>query len=123
MTTATDDALWAAIAEPSRRRVLDLLVGGGEATASALAGEVPFTRQAVMKHLAVLEQVKLVTRHREGREVLFRVDPDRLDEASRALTRVAHAWDRRLVDIKQIAEAGYERARTERAFPSADDEG
>ncbi len=122
MTTATDDALWAAIAEPSRRRLLDLLVRGGEATASALAGEVPFTRQAVMKHLAVLEQAKLVTRHREGREVLFRVDPHRLDEASRALTRVAQAWERRLVDIKQIAEAGYARARTELASQSADDE-
>ena len=122
MTTATDDALWAAIAEPSRRRVLDLLVGGGEATASALAGEVPFTRQAVMKHLAVLEQVKLVTRHREGREVLFRVDPQRLDEASRALTRVAQAWERRLDDIKQIAEARYARAQTDLESRS-DDEG
>jgi DNA-binding transcriptional ArsR family regulator len=114
MTTATDDALWAAIAEPSRRRVLDLLVRGGEATASALAAEVPFTRQAVIKHLAVLEQAKLVTRRKEGREVLFRVDPGRLDEASRALTRVARAWDRRLGDIKEIAEAEYQRSRTDK---------
>jgi DNA-binding transcriptional ArsR family regulator len=121
MTTSTDDALWAAIAEPSRRRVLDLLVRG-DATASALAAEVPFTRQAVMKHLAVLEQAKLVTRHKEGREVLFRVDPGRLDEASRALAQVAQAWERRLVDIKQIAEAGYARARTELGSRSADDE-
>src|SRR6185503_16623420 len=72
MTTSADDALWAAIAEPSRRRVLDLLVRGGEATASALAADVPFTRQAVIKHLAVLEQAALVTRRREGREVRFR---------------------------------------------------
>jgi len=109
MKTSTDDALWAAIAEPSRRRVLDLLVRGGAATASALAAEVPFTRQAVMKHLAVLEQARLVTRRREGREVLFRVDARRLDEATRVVARVAHDWERRLVDIKHLAEGAYER--------------
>ena len=107
MTTPADDALWAAIAEPSRRRVLDLLVRGGEATASALADEVPFTRQAVIKHLAVLEQAALVTRRREGREVLFSVDGNRLDEAARVVARVAQNWERRLVDIKHIAEAAH----------------
>jgi DNA-binding transcriptional ArsR family regulator len=109
MTTSADDALWAAIAEPSRRRVLDLLVRGGEATASALAADVPFTRQAVIKHLAVLEQAALVTRRREGREVRFRVDAGRLDEAARVVASVASEWERRLVDIKQIAEARYKR--------------
>jgi DNA-binding transcriptional ArsR family regulator len=109
MTPSADDALWAAIAEPSRRLVLDLLVRDGEATASALAANVPFTRQAVIKHLAVLEQAALVTRRREGREVRFRVDAGRLDEAARVVASVASEWDRRLVDIKQIAEASYER--------------
>jgi ArsR family transcriptional regulator, cadmium/lead-responsive transcriptional repressor len=102
------DELWSAIADPSRRRVLDLLVQGGEATASSLAVEVPFTRQAVAKHLAVLEGAGLVTRHKEGREVLFRVDPARLDDATRALTRVANDWDRRLVIIKRLAEAAHQ---------------
>jgi len=109
MKTSADDVLWAAIAEPSRRRVLDLLVRRGPATASALAAEVPFTRQAVIKHLAVLEQTKLVTRRREGREVLFRVDARRLDEATRVVARVAHDWERRLVDIKHLAEAAFDR--------------
>jgi DNA-binding transcriptional ArsR family regulator len=109
MTASADDVIWAAIAEPSRRRVLDLLVQGGEATASALAADVPFTRQAVIKHLAVLEQAELVTRRRRGREVLFRVDPRRLDEASRVVAGVAQEWERRLVDIKDIAEAEYQR--------------
>ena len=107
MTTPADDALWAAIAEPSRRRVLDLLVRGGEATASSLADNVPFTRQAVIKHLAVLEQAALVNRRREGREVRFRVDANRLDEAARVVARVAQDWERRLGDIKQISEAAY----------------
>ena len=51
MTAQTDDELWSAIADPSRRQVLDLLVSNGEASASWLAGRVPFTRQAVSKHL------------------------------------------------------------------------
>ena len=55
METEPDDELWAAIADPSRRRVLDLIVQRGEATASSLADQVPFTRQAVSKHLVVLE--------------------------------------------------------------------
>ena len=103
--TEPDDDLWAAIADPSRRRVLDLLVQQGEATASALAGQVPFTRQAVSKHLVVLEEVGLVGRRKDGREVLFRVEPDRLDQATRAMTEVARQWDRRLKTIKRLAEA------------------
>lgn len=105
--TAPDDELWSAIADPSRRRVLDLLVEHGEATASALAGDVPFTRQAVSKHLVVLEEAGLIGRRKQGREVLFRVDADRLDEATRAMNEVAQRWDRRLVAIKRLAEAAH----------------
>jgi DNA-binding transcriptional ArsR family regulator len=108
MTSDTDDALWAAIAEPSRRRVIDLLVRGGEATASTLAGEVPFTRQAVIKHLAVLEDARLVTRRRTGREVRFRIDPERLDDATRVMAQLARDWDRRLNRIKELAEAAHQ---------------
>jgi DNA-binding transcriptional ArsR family regulator len=108
MTGEPDDELWSAIADPSRRRVLDLLVRGGEATASTLAHDVPFTRQAVVKHLAVLEQAGLVARRREGREVLFRVDAGRLDEATRALAQVANDWGLRLVAIKRLAEAAHQ---------------
>ena len=104
MTPSRGDELLAAIGEPSRRRVLDLLVRDGEASASALANEVPFTRQAVMKHLAALEDVGLVTRHRDGREVRFRVDPKRLDQATRAMARLAAEWDRRLETIKRLSE-------------------
>ena len=107
MRTGVDDELWSAIADPSRRRVLDLLVRSGEATPSGLAAGVPFSRQAVSKHLAVLEQAGLVVARREGREVRYRVDPERLDQASRALSSVADDWDRRLQSIKQLAEGAY----------------
>jgi DNA-binding transcriptional ArsR family regulator len=102
-----DDELWSAIGDPSRRRVQDLLVRGGDASASALAGQVPFSRQAVAKHLAVLEHVGLISRRRAGREVLYQVDAARLDQATRALAEIASQWDRRLDTIKRLAEAAH----------------
>jgi DNA-binding transcriptional ArsR family regulator len=107
MPTDVDDELWSAIADPSRRRVLDLLVRDGEATPSLLADGVPFSRQAVSKHLTVLEHAGLVTSRRQGREVRYRVAPERLSEATRTMTTVAEEWDRRLLRIKQLAEAAY----------------
>jgi DNA-binding transcriptional ArsR family regulator len=111
MSSDPGDELWSAIADPSRRRVLDLLVREGDATASSLALKVPFTRQAVAKHLGILEGAGLVSRHKVGREVLFRVDPDRLDDATRAMTQVASDWDRRLTMIKRLAEAAHREAK------------
>ncbi len=110
MWTETDDDLWAAIADPSRRRVLDLLVQQGEASASWLARHVPFTRQAVSKHLVVLEQAGLIGRRKQGREVLYGVHADRLDQATRAMAEVARRWDRRLDTIKRLAEAAHAQA-------------
>jgi DNA-binding transcriptional ArsR family regulator len=114
MTTEPDDRLWAAIADPSRRRVLDLLVQRGEASASRLAGQVPFSRQAVSKHLVVLEQAGLIGHRKEGREVLYRVDAERLDQATRALADVARQWDRRLETIKRLAEAAHAEGATQK---------
>ena len=114
MTTQADDELWSAIADPSRRRVLDLLVSHGDVSASWLAGHVPFSRQAVSKHLVVLEQAGLISRRKQGREVLYRVDADRLDQATQAMADIAAQWDRRLGMIKHLAEAAYAEARNQR---------
>ena len=107
MTTQADDELWSAIADPSRRRVLDLLVSNGAVSASWLAGRVPFSRQAVSKHLAVLEEAGLVSRRKLGREVLYLVEADRLDQATRAMAELAAQWDRRLIGIKRLAETAH----------------
>jgi DNA-binding transcriptional ArsR family regulator len=111
MTTQADDALWSAIADPSRRRVLDLLVTNGEVSASWLAGRVPFSRQAVSKHLIVLEEARLVSRRKQGREVLYRIEADRLDQATKAMADVAAQWDQRIVAIKRLAEAAHAEAK------------
>jgi DNA-binding transcriptional ArsR family regulator len=107
MTAQTDDALWSAIADPSRRQVLDLLVSNGGVSASWLAGRVPFSRQAVAKHLVVLERTGLVSRRKQGREVLYQVEADRLDQAARAMAELAARWDRRLDAIMRLAEAAH----------------
>jgi ArsR family transcriptional regulator, cadmium/lead-responsive transcriptional repressor len=107
MTAQVDDELWSAIGDPSRRRVLDLLVSSGEASASWLAGRVPFSRQAVSKHLVVLERAGLIRRRRQGREVLYQVQTDRLDQAARAMAQLAAQWDRRLGMIKRLAETAH----------------
>jgi DNA-binding transcriptional ArsR family regulator len=105
-TAATeDDALWAAVADPTRRRVLDALLEQGEASTTALAEHLPVTRQAVAKHLAVLHRVGLVAGQRRGREVRYAVRPERLDDAAKAMARVAAQWERRLARIKRLAES------------------
>jgi DNA-binding transcriptional ArsR family regulator len=100
-----DDELWAAVADPTRRRLLDSLLAHGEATATTLAGELPVTRQAIAKHLAVLERAALVDSRRVGREVRYSVRPERLDVATERLARVAAEWDGRLAAIKRLAES------------------
>jgi ArsR family transcriptional regulator, cadmium/lead-responsive transcriptional repressor len=120
MTAQADDELWSAVADPSRRRVLDLLVSNGEVSASWLAGRVPFTRQAVSKHLVVLEQAGLISRRKQGREVLYQVEADRLDQAAQAMADLAAQWDRRLATIKRLAEAAHaEAAHAEAAHAEA----
>jgi DNA-binding transcriptional ArsR family regulator len=123
MTAQADDELWSAIADPSRRRVLDLLVSNGEVSASWLAGHVPFSRQAVSKHLVVLEETGLVSRRKQGREVLYQVEADRLDQATRAMAALAAQWDRRLGTIKRLAEAAHAEAKKARALTLPSKEG
>jgi ArsR family transcriptional regulator, cadmium/lead-responsive transcriptional repressor len=106
-----DDELLAAVAEPSRRQLVDVLLALGEATPTVLAGDLPFTRQAVAKHLAVLERVGIVEGRRHGREVRYTVRADRLDTATRAMTALAARWDRRPRAIKALAESAHREER------------
>jgi len=100
-----EEELVEAVADSSRRRVLDLLLARGELTPTALAAELPFTRQTVAKHLAVLDRAGLVASTRHGREVRYSVKPEHLDVAVRAMARVAARWDARLEAIKKASEA------------------
>ncbi|WP_028057429.1 ArsR/SmtB family transcription factor [Candidatus Solirubrobacter pratensis] len=103
--TAVLDQVWTAVGDPSRRRLLDLLLDTGESTPTKLASQLPLTRQAVSKHLAVLERAGLVNSTPQGRQMTYRIRVDEFDRATRSIAEVAARWDRRLGAIKAIAEA------------------
>jgi ArsR family transcriptional regulator, cadmium/lead-responsive transcriptional repressor len=105
MSVAVDDDLWSAIGDPTRRRMLDLLLTGDAGTATTLSERLPVTRQAVAKHLLVLDRVGLVHVTPAGRERRYRVDESQLARAVAQLADVGATWDARLRRIKRIAEA------------------
>ena len=105
MSTAVDDDLWSAIGDPTRRRMLDLLLSEGQATATTLSANLPVTRQAVAKHLGVLDRVGLVRSAPAGREKRYQVDEKQLARAVAQLNAVGSLWDARLARIKRLAEA------------------
>ncbi len=105
MSVAVDDDLWSAIGDPTRRRMLDLLLAEGAGTATTLSERLPVTRQAVSKHLVVLDRVGLVHITPSGREKRYQIDEAQLAHAVAQLAHVGSTWDARLQRIKRIAEA------------------
>jgi predicted transcriptional regulator len=104
VSTTIDDDLWSAIGDPTRRRMLDLLLADGDGTATTLSEQLPVTRQAVAKHLVVLDRVGLVHGTPAGRERRYEVDETQLAHAVAQLSAVGAGWDARLQRIKRIAE-------------------
>jgi DNA-binding transcriptional ArsR family regulator len=100
---ATLVPVFAALGDETRWSILTAL-GEGDASASALAGRLPVTRQAIARHLGVLEEVGLVKPVRVGREVRYRVVGAELAATARRLDGIGAEWDRRLAAIKEIAE-------------------
>jgi DNA-binding transcriptional ArsR family regulator len=84
--------VFGALADPSRRQVIDYLSERGTATATELTGELPMTRQAVAKHLATLADAGLVESERLGRETRYR------------LTETGAEWDDRLDSLRRHLE-------------------
>jgi ArsR family transcriptional regulator, cadmium/lead-responsive transcriptional repressor len=100
-----DDELWSALGDPIRRRMLDLLLTEGGGTATTLSTQLPVTRQAVAKHLGVLDRAGLVQVTPSGRERRYEVDEAQFARAVEQLSSVGAAWGARLNRIKRIAEA------------------
>lgn len=101
--TATLVPVFAALGDETRWGIL-VALGEGDASASALAGRLPVTRQAIARHLSVLEEVGLVESVRVGRELQFRVVGASLSATARQLDTIGAEWDRRLAAIREIAE-------------------
>ena len=98
------DAVFDALADLTRRRVVETLARGGTVTASGLAGELPISRQAVSKHLNALRGAELVTSTRIGRETHYKLRPDPLYEAAHWIQMVSAEWDDRLEALRRSLE-------------------
>jgi DNA-binding transcriptional ArsR family regulator len=96
--------VFAALGDETRWSIL-VALGEGDASASALAGRLPVSRQAIAKHLAVLQEVGLVEPVPVGREVRYRVLGSQLSATAARLDAIGAEWDRRLAAIKEIAES------------------
>ncbi len=96
-------AVCSVLADESRWRILSEL-GRHDLSASALAGRLPISRQAIAKHLAMLAEAGLVESIRAGREVRYRALGARLTALADELDVIGQRWDRRLEAIKRIAE-------------------
>jgi DNA-binding transcriptional ArsR family regulator len=105
------DAVFDALADPTRRRVVETLARGGTVTASGLATELPITRQAVAKHLSALRGADLVSASRVGRETHYELRPQPLDEAAGWIQMVSAEWDERLDALRRSLEKRGSRSR------------
>lgn len=94
------EAVFSALSDPTRRQMFDRLIAQGPATATMLAGDLPISRQAVSKHLGVLEAAGLVDREPVGRETRFRAVPEPLTEVRAWIDSVGDQWDQRLKRLR-----------------------
>ena len=96
--------VFAALGDDTRWAILTRL-GQAPASASALARELPISRQAIVKHLELLSTAGLVESERVGRELVYRALGGRLSDVARELERIGRSWEARLARIKRLAEA------------------
>ena len=100
MTEERVDAIFSALADPTRRAVITALSKSGPATATELAASLPVTRQAVAKHLEALASAGLAQRERSGKEIRFELTPDRFGDAIDWMVGVGAEWDVRLEALR-----------------------
>lgn len=99
-----DARLFAALADPMRRKLLANLAETGPKTATQLARDYPITRQGILKHLAILEEAGLVTVTQHGREKRYHLSPEPLDEIEQWIADLTARWDERLLRLKTLLE-------------------
>ena len=94
-----------AIADPTRRRILDLLRDQGPLRAGELAARFPrISRPGVSRHLRVLRGARLLRQERRGRELWYRLDPAPLSQVDAWVGRYSELWQDRLQALKRAAE-------------------
>lgn len=96
--------IFAALGDETRLAMLADLATGEARPIVRLTEGTRLTRQAVSKHLRVLEEAGVVRSEKQGRETLFALEPKPLAEARRALEQIAAQWDERLARLKALLE-------------------
>lgn len=114
-TGPSDEATFQALADPTRRAVLDLLRRGSR-PAGDIAHAFPISRPAISKHLKLLRRAHLVSEHREGRHRVYQLNPEPLRAVDTWLDQYRNFWTSSLANLKTFVEAEYAK---ETAVPSA----
>ena len=99
-----DAPVFAALADSTRRDLLENLAENSPKTASQLAQEFPITRQGILKHLNILEDAGLVAAYRYGREKRYTLTPEPLNEVDEWIKTLSATWDERLLRLKHFLE-------------------
>lgn len=98
------DVVFAALADPTRRRILQQVADEGPLTATSLTADLPISRQAIAKHLAQLRAAGLVDADRTGRETRFVARPEPLHTLATWAESTGNRWDRRLTRLRDLVE-------------------
>ena len=104
--TYSSEATFQALADPTRRAVLDLLRRGSQ-PAGEIAGAFPISRPAISKHLRLLRRAHLVREHREGRNRVYHLNPEPLRAVDTWLKQYRTFWSANLASLKSFVEAEY----------------
>ena len=97
-------AVFAALADPTRRRILERLAGQGERRVTELARPFRITLPAISRHIRVLEHARLIRRRRRGRTHFIRVNAAGMSSAQKWISRYAAFWESRLDDLDNLLE-------------------
>ena len=96
--------LFDALGDPNRLRIVTRLCDGGPCSTSQVTKVIPVSRQAATKHLLFLEAVGLVSSERQGRERIWRIEPEPLADASDYLTALSKRWDKAIDRLRAYVE-------------------
>jgi DNA-binding transcriptional ArsR family regulator len=104
--TYSSETTFQALADPTRRAVLDLLRRGSQ-PAGEIAGAFPISRPAISKHLRLLRRAHLVREHREGRNRVYHLNPEPLRAVDSWIDQYRTFWSANLASLKEFVETEY----------------
>jgi DNA-binding transcriptional ArsR family regulator len=106
--TYSRDSAFNALADPTRRAVLDLLRAGTR-PAGEIARAFPISRPAISKHLKILRRAHLVDEHRQGRHRFYQLNPEPLKSVDQWLDEYRRFWSANLESLKSFVESEYQK--------------